>query len=245
MLSIRNIVYPETGYKKVRKLTCVHVCLVTKSCPTLCDAVDYSLPDSSVHGILQARILVWVTISISKGPFPCRDRNCVSCVFALQADSLPLSLLGSGSQSRACEIKTAVRISYWCFRPQSGCIVSLLLTNLATNPRTWTAQGPQMETGKPGSVQFCRSVMSDSLDCSTQEFPVHHQLPELAQTHVHPVGDVIQPSHPLSSLSPLAFNLSHHQHLFQWLSSSHQVAKVLEIQLQHHSFQWIFRTYFL
>ena len=69
-----------------------------------------------------------------------------------------------------------------------------------------------------------------------------HCLPELAQTHVHRVGDAIQPSHPLPSPSPFAFNLSQHQGLFQWVSSSHQVAKVLELQLQHQSFQWIFRT---
>ena len=78
--------------------------------------------------------------------------------------------------------------------------------------------------------------------CSTPGFPVHHQVPELAQTHVHQVGDAIQPSHPLSSPSPPAFNLSQHQGLFQWVNSSHQVAKVLELQLQRQSFQWIFRT---
>ena len=74
--------------------------------------------------------------------------------------------------------------------------------------------------------------------------PVHHQLLEFTQTHVHLVGDAIQPSHPLSSPSP-AFNLCQHQGLFQWVSSLHQVAKVLEFQLQHQSFQWIFRTDFL
>ena len=68
--------------------------------------------------------------------------------------------------------------------------------------------------------------------------PVHHQLLELAQTHVHQVGDAIQPSHPLSSPSPPAFNLSQHQGLFQWVSCLHQVAKILEFQLQHQSFQW-------
>ena len=83
------------------------------------------------------------------------------------------------------------------------------------------------------------------MDCSTPAVPVHHQLPKLAQTHVLWVSDAIQPSHPLSSLSPPAFNLSQHQGLFQWVSSSHQVAKVLELQLQHQSFQWIFRTDFL
>ena len=69
------------------------------------------------------------------------------------------------------------------------------------------------------------------------DFPVHHQLPELAQTHVHRVGYAIQPPHLLLSPSSSAFNLSQHQGLFQWVSSSHQVAKVLEFQLQHQSFQ--------
>ena len=76
-------------------------------------------------------------------------------------------------------------------------------------------------------------------------FSVHHQLPELAQTHVHRVDDAIQPSHPLLSPSLPAFNLSQHQGLFQWVSSSYQVAKVLEFQLRHQFFQWIFRTDFL
>ena len=75
--------------------------------------------------------------------------------------------------------------------------------------------------------------------------PVHHQLVESTQTHVHWVSDAIQPSHPLSFTSPSALNLAQNQGLFQWVSSSHQVAKVLEFQLQHHSFQWIFRTDFL
>ena len=90
-------------------------------------------------------------------------------------------------------------------------------------------------------VQSC-PTLSDSMDCSTPGFPVHHQLPELTQTHTHRVGDAIQPSQSLSSPSPPAFNLSQHQDLFQWVSSSHQVAKILELQLQHQSFQWIFRT---
>ena len=88
-------------------------------------------------------------------------------------------------------------------------------------------------------------TLCNPMDCSTPGFPVHHQLPKLAQTHVHWVSDVIQPSHPLSSTSPLAFSLSQHQSLFQWVSSLHQVAKVLEFELQHQSFQWIFRTDFL
>ena len=77
------------------------------------------------------------------------------------------------------------------------------------------------------------------MDCSMPGFPVHHQLPELTQTHVHRFGNTIQPSHPLSSPSSPAFNLSQNQSLFQWVSCLHQVAKVLEFQLQHQSFQWI------
>ena len=76
---------------------------------------------------------------------------------------------------------------------------------------------------------------------STPGLPVHHQLLQLSQTHVHWVGDAIQRSHPLSSPSSPAFNLSHYQGVFQWVRSSHQVAKLLELQLQHQPFQWIFR----
>ena len=83
------------------------------------------------------------------------------------------------------------------------------------------------------------------MDCSMPGLPVHHQLLEFTQTHVHWLGDAIQPSHPLSSPSPPSFNLSQHQCLFKWVSSLHQVAKVLEFQLQHQSFHWIFRTNFL
>ena len=93
-------------------------------------------------------------------------------------------------------------------------------------------------------TQSC-PVFCDPMDCSTPGLPVHHQLPEFTQTHVHWVGDAIHPSHPLLSPSPLAFILSQHQGLFQWINSLHQVAKVLEFQLQHQSFQWIFRTDFL
>ena len=72
---------------------------------------------------------------------------------------------------------------------------------------------------------------------STPGFPVHHQLPELTQIQAHRVSDAIQPSHPWSSPSPPAPNPSQHQSLFQWVNSSHEVAKVLEFQLKHHSFQ--------
>ena len=75
-------------------------------------------------------------------------------------------------------------------------------------------------------TQSCLTLC-DPMDCSTLGFPVHHQLLELAQTHVHWVSDAIQPSHPLSAPSPPAFNLSQHQGLFQWVSSSHPVTKAI------------------
>ena len=97
------------------------------------------------------------------------------------------------------------------------------------------------------SVQLFSRVQlfCDPMDCGTSGFPVDHQHPELTQIHVHRVSDAIKPSHPLSSPSPPTFNLFQHQVLFQWVSSSHQVVKVLEFQLQHQSFQRIFRTDFL
>ena len=79
------------------------------------------------------------------------------------------------------------------------------------------------------SVALSCLILCDPMDCSTPGLPVHHQVAEFTQTHVHLVGDAIQPSHPLSSPSPPAFNLSQHQGLFKGVSSSHQVAKVLKL----------------
>jgi len=81
------------------------------------------------------------------------------------------------------------------------------------------------------SVARSCPTLCDPMNRSTSGLPVHHQLPEFIQTHVHPVSDAIQPSHPLSSPSPSAPNPSQHQSLFQWVNSSHEVAKVLEFQL--------------
>ena len=91
---------------------------------------------------------------------------------------------------------------------------------------------------KFSSVAQSCLTLCDPMNRSMPGLPVHHQLPEFTQTHVHWVGDAIQPSHPLSSPSPPALNLSQNQGLFQWLNSLHEVAKVLEFQLQHQSFQW-------
>ena len=87
-------------------------------------------------------------------------------------------------------------------------------------------------------------TLCNPMNRNTPGLRVHHQLPEFTQTHVSWVDDAIQSSHSLPSPS-LAFNLSQHQGLFKWVSSSHQMAQVLEFQLQHQSFQWIFRTDFL
>ena len=97
------------------------------------------------------------------------------------------------------------------------------------------------------SVQFSSVTQScptlcNPMNCSTPGLPVHHQLPESTQNHVHWVGDAIQPPHPLSSPSPPALNLSQHQGLFKWVGSSYQVAKVFEFKLQYQSCQWTPRT---
>ena len=102
---------------------------------------------------------------------------------------------------------------------------TLKRTLLCTNP------------GLFSSVAQSYPPLCDPMDCSTPGLPLHQQLAELTQTHVHWVGNAIQPSHPLSSPSPPAFNLSQHQGIFQWVSSSHQVVKGLDLQLQHQSFQ--------
>ena len=88
-------------------------------------------------------------------------------------------------------------------------------------------------------------TLCDPMDCRTPGFAVLYYLPEFAQIHLHCISDAIWPSHPLLPSSPLAFSLSQNQGLFQWIGSSHQIAKVLELQLQHQSFQWIFRVDFL
>ena len=90
-------------------------------------------------------------------------------------------------------------------------------------------------------TQSC-PTLCDSIDCSMPGLPDCHQFLELTQIHVHWVGDAIQPSHPLLSPSSPALNLFQHQGLFKWVSSLHQVAKVLEFQLQQQSFQWTPRT---
>ena len=102
-----------------------------------------------------------------------------------------------------------------------GCIGAVARMSLATSERCYQFSS---------ATQSCPTPC-DPMNRSTPGLPVHHQFPEFTQTHVHRVGDAIQPSHPLSSPSPPAPNPSQHQSLFQWVNSSHEVAKELQFQL--------------
>ena len=130
---------------------------------------------------------------------------------------------------------------YRFFQPRDQTRVSHIAGRFFTN---WATTEALLVYQFSSVAQLC-PILCNPMDCSIPGFPVHHELPELTQTHVYWVGDAIQPSHPLLSPSPSVFNDSQNQGLFKWVSSSHQVAKVLEFQLQHQSFPWIFRTDFL
>ena len=101
---------------------------------------------------------------------------------------------------------------------------------------------PDFSSVQISSVAQLCSTLCDPMNRSTPGLLVHYQLPEFTKTHAHRVSDAIQPSHPLSSPFPPAPSCSQHQGLFQWVNSSHEVAKVLEFQLQHQYFQWTPRT---
>ena len=106
----------------------------------------------------------------------------------------------------------------------------------------WSPERKNKTVGQFSSVAQSCPTLCNPMNLSMPGLPVHHQLPESTQTQVHWVSDAIQPAHPLSSPSPPCLNLSQHQGLFKWVSSSNQMAKVLEFQLQHPSFQWTLRT---
>ena len=114
------------------------------------------------------------------------------------------------------------------------------LRGAGTTQQSYTDSRVPSRSQSPWILSSVQSLW-DPMDCSTPGLPVHHQCLEFTYTHVHWVGDAIQPSHPLLSPSPPTFKLFQHQGLFKWVSSSHQVAKVLEFQLQ----QWIFTIGFL
>jgi len=158
-----------------------------------------------------------------------------------QSDSLwPRGLRVHGILQARIREWVAVPFSRWSSQPRDRTQVSLIAGRFFTNWATREARSVQFSSITQSCLTLC-----DPMDHSTPGLPVHHQLSEFTQTHAHWIGDAIQPSHSLLSPSPLALNLSQHQGLSKWVNSLHQVAKVLEFQLQHQSFQWIFRTDFL
>ena len=138
-------------------------------------------------------------------------------------------------------------VNYWswersCGNPQSVAKSGKSGGNLGTHYLWLVSKVKGSLLVQFSSVAQSCMTLCDPMNHSTPGLPVHHQLLESTQTHIYRVHDAIQPSHPLSSPSPPALNLSQHQGPFKWISSSHQVAKVLEFQLQHQSFQWTPRT---
>ena len=182
--------------------------------------MDCSLPGSSVHGILQARIQEWVAISFSRGSSWPRSRILVSCIAGRFFMDWP----------------ARESLTLWCI------IKGSFLLWLCPSIRIYLSP----------SLQFSLVQLLSCVWLLRPHGLQHGRLPRPspqplrpAQPHVHGVCDIIQPSYPLSSPSSPAFNLVHHQGLFQWVSSLHPVSKVLELQLQRQSFQRIFRTDFL
>ena len=116
--------------------------------------------------------------------------------------------------------------------------LALLHWHLLSVQKTKIMASSPIQFSQFSSVAQSCLTFCDPMNHSTPGLPVHHQLLEITQIHVHQVSDAIQPSHPLSSPSPPALNPSQHQGLFQWVNSSHEVAKVLEFQLQHQSFHY-------
>ena len=173
-----------------------------QSCLTLCDLMDYSHQALLSMGFSKQEY--WSGLPCPP-PRDLLDPGIEPKSPALQADSLPLSHQGS-------PIPWINKNKY---------IISW--------NQCWGNKDLKDIYQFCSVAQLCPAIC-DPMDCSTPGIPEHHQLLELAQTHVHQVSDAIQPSHPLLSPFPPAFNLSQHQGLFQWVSSSHQVVKVLELQ---------------
>ena len=155
-------------------------------------------------------------------------------------DALLLSSRLSMSESY-----TSLNFNLHIFSRESS-LKSTEICTSSTHPSSYLSHLSALTTFSQFSsvTQLCLTLC-DPMDHSTPGLPIHHQLPEFTQTQVQWVGDATQPSHSLLSPSPPAFNISQHHSLFKWVSSLHQVAKILEFQLQHQSFQWTLRTGFL
>ena len=240
------------------------------------DPVDCSPPGSSVHGILQARILEWVVISFSRGSSQPRDWTQVSCLAGRFFTNWAMREAHSNIKCLKEKINSSRRWPESRQRSGKGWLGEDSVTDAKgetvnsldeeshlfcthTHTHTHTHTKPhctgmvRIPAGKisvdsiPEEVMQCpsfyhcsvrfssvsqsRLTLCDPMNHSTPGLPVHHQLPEFTQTHIHWVSDAIQPSHPLSSPSPPVSNPSQHHSLFQWVNSLHEVAKVLEFQL--------------
>ena len=174
-----------------------------QSCLTLCDPIEGSPPGSFLPGILQARILEWVAISFSSA---WKWKVKVKSLSHVQLFATPRTIAYQAPLSMGFP-----RQEYWSGVPLSSlkCAYSVQFS----------------------SVSQSHPTLFNPMNRSTPGLPVYHQLLEFTQTHIHRVSDAIQSSHPLSSPCPPAPNPSPHQGLFQWVNSSHEVAKVLEFQL--------------
>ena len=187
--------------------TSPHTCTFIHLCPTLCDTRDSSPPRFSEHENFQVGILHPVVISYYGGSSQPRNWTCFSWsivhkFFTTMPHLLQGETLFLGAPKSLQMVTAAMKLKDVCSLEEKLCLTS---------------------------VQFSCSVVSNSLRphvCSMPGLPVHHQLPEFTQAHVHRVIDAIQPSYPLSSPSPPAPNPS--QHLFQWVNSSHEVASTCE-----------------
>ena len=191
---------------------------VAQSCLTLCDPIDCSLPGSSVHGIFQARTLECVAIPFSKGSSWPKDQTWVSYI----ADRS--FTVWATREAMPSTKQDSINDGYtWGTRAWTGWLGFSSWLHLVFTAWSLSVQFSSVTQSCP--------TLCDPMNRSTPGLPVHHQLLVFTQTHVHRVSDAIQPSHPLSSPSPLVPNPSQHQSLFQCVNSSHEVAKVLEFQL--------------
>ena len=188
-----------------------------------------SLPFQTVHWVLKEKIVKWFAMTFSSGP---------CFVRILHHD---LSILGGPTWHSSWfhwVRKAVVHGSVWLVFCDCSflSLCPLMDKDKRLMEADWGGNWVLFWWARSCSVQFnsvpqlCPTLW-DPMNCSKPGLPVNHQLPEFTQMHVHGVGDALQPSHPLLSLSPSAPNPSHHQSLFQWVNSLHQVAKVLEFQL--------------